>query len=119
MNGRSIHIPGVSPERVACRSHASLRQVETPVRKGKSFSDGGGMPVVTAPLKIKKYETPNLRVVREEVANDNLRILWRRKGLITGFLISALLLALVALIVVGPRYTAAAIIEFRAGIGAR
>jgi capsular polysaccharide biosynthesis protein len=62
-------------------------------------------------LKINDNETPLLRAHYEGVAHDTLRIIWRRKLLIAAILVAALVLASIALVLVGPRYTGEAIIQ--------
>ena len=69
------------------------------------------MSVVTAPIKIKTYQAAILRTERREPAYDPLRILWRRIWLIAALLIAALCLGLVVLVLMGPRYTADAMIS--------
>jgi uncharacterized protein involved in exopolysaccharide biosynthesis len=66
---------------------------------------------MTAPLKIHSNETLVLRARREEMAHDVLWILWRRKGLIVAIVFAALLLAVFALVLIGPRYTSEAMIR--------
>jgi uncharacterized protein involved in exopolysaccharide biosynthesis len=67
---------------------------------------------MTAPLKIPNNETLVLRAHREESAYGALRILWRRAWLIVTILIAALLVAILALVLIEPRYTAEAMIRF-------
>ena len=67
---------------------------------------------MTAPLKIEKSEATLLRAQYEGVAHDTLRVLWQRKLLIAVIMIAALSLASTALVLVGPRYTGEAIIQF-------
>jgi uncharacterized protein involved in exopolysaccharide biosynthesis len=67
---------------------------------------------MTAPLKIQNNETLVLRAHREEAAYGALRILWRRAWLILTIPIVALLVAILALVLIEPRYTAEAMIRF-------
>ena len=66
---------------------------------------------MTAPLKIEKHETTLLRAHYEGVARDTLWILWHRKVLITTIVVVALLVASIALVIMGPRYTGEAMIQ--------
>jgi capsular polysaccharide biosynthesis protein len=56
-------------------------------------------------------EAVNVSAHYEQVASNMVRVLWRRKWLITAFLVVFPILAFLALVLVGPRYTAEAIIE--------
>ena len=67
---------------------------------------------MTAPLKIPNNETLVLRAHREDIAYGTLRILWRRRWLIAAIVLAALLLAIFALVLIGPRYTGEAMIRF-------
>jgi uncharacterized protein involved in exopolysaccharide biosynthesis len=67
---------------------------------------------MTAPLKIPNNETLILRAHREDVAHSALRILWRRAWLIVAIFITAVLLAVLALVLIEPRYTGEAMIRF-------
>ena len=80
---------------------------ETPGRNVRQDTLG-----MTAPLKIPNNETLILRAHREEVAHSALRILWQRAWLIVAILIIALLAAVLALVLIEPRYTAEAMIRF-------
>jgi uncharacterized protein involved in exopolysaccharide biosynthesis len=64
-----------------------------------------------APLKIEKDEPTPLRAHYEGVAHDTLRIVWHRKLLIAAIVIAALLVASIALVIIGPRYTGEAMIQ--------
>jgi uncharacterized protein involved in exopolysaccharide biosynthesis len=66
---------------------------------------------MNAPLKIENDETTFLRAHYERVARDTLRTLWQHRSLITAILVAALLLASIALVLIGPRYTSEAIIQ--------
>jgi len=66
---------------------------------------------MTTPLKLEKYETNLLRTHYEGVARDTLRILWHRKSPIAAIVISAFLLASIALVLTGPRYTGEAMVH--------
>jgi uncharacterized protein involved in exopolysaccharide biosynthesis len=66
---------------------------------------------MTALLKIEKDEAIPLRAHYEGVAHDTLRILWRRRLPIAAIVVAALLLASIALVLIGPRYTAEATIQ--------
>jgi len=66
---------------------------------------------MTAPLKIEKNEATLLRAYYAEVAHSTLRALWHRKFLIAAIPAAALLLASIALVLIGPRYTSEAIIQ--------
>lgn len=61
-------------------------------------------------LKIDENETTLLRAHYEGVVRDTLRIIWDRKLLVVAILVAALVLASIALVLVGPRYTGEAII---------
>ncbi|HMF68853.1 MAG TPA: Wzz/FepE/Etk N-terminal domain-containing protein [Phyllobacterium sp.] len=71
---------------------------------------------MTAQLKIKEMikegnEATLPRAFYEEIARDTLGILWDQKSLIVGILVVALSVALVALVLIGPRYSAEAMIQ--------
>jgi len=66
---------------------------------------------MTAPLKIENDETTLLRAHYERVAHDTLRTLWHSRFLIAAILVAAFLLASIALVLIGPRYTSEAIIR--------
>jgi uncharacterized protein involved in exopolysaccharide biosynthesis len=66
---------------------------------------------MTAPLKIEKHEAILLRAHYEGVACDTLRILWHRKLLMAAILIVTLLVASIALVLIGPRYSGEAMIQ--------
>jgi len=66
---------------------------------------------MTAPLKIETAEATILRAHYNEIAHDTLRVIWRRKGLLVAILVTALLLASMALVFIGPRYKGEAIIQ--------
>jgi capsular polysaccharide biosynthesis protein/transposase-like protein len=70
---------------------------------------------MTAPLNIlkleEKHETAVLRAYYEDVARDTLRILGHRKLLIAVILLVALSLTLISLLLIGPRYSAEAVIQ--------
>jgi uncharacterized protein involved in exopolysaccharide biosynthesis len=65
---------------------------------------------MTAQLKIKEMATLP-RAYYEEVARDTLGILWHQKRLIVGLLLVAVSVASIALVLIGPRYSAEAMIE--------
>jgi uncharacterized protein involved in exopolysaccharide biosynthesis len=65
---------------------------------------------MTGPLKFKKKSVVP-RVHYENVAYGKLRILWARKWLIAVLVVVALVLASVALVLLGPRYTGEAQIQ--------
>jgi uncharacterized protein involved in exopolysaccharide biosynthesis len=62
-------------------------------------------------LKINENENTHLRAHYEGVVRDTMRIIWRRKLLVAAILVEALVLASIALVLVGPRYTGEAIIQ--------
>jgi len=76
---------------------------------------------MTAQLKIKEIKEneeenetilPRLpRAYYEEVVRETLGILWHQKRLIVGILLVALSLASIALVLIGPRYSAEAMIQ--------
>jgi uncharacterized protein involved in exopolysaccharide biosynthesis len=66
---------------------------------------------MTALLKLETSESAHLRAHYEGVAYETLRILWARKSLIASVLAAALVLACLALVLIGPRYTAEAVIQ--------
>jgi uncharacterized protein involved in exopolysaccharide biosynthesis len=71
---------------------------------------------MTAHLKeikeIKEESEATLpRAYYEEVARDTLGILWHQKPLIVGILLVALSVATIALVLIGPRYSAEAMIQ--------
>jgi uncharacterized protein involved in exopolysaccharide biosynthesis len=70
---------------------------------------------MTAQLKIKEIKEENEatlpRAYYEEVARDALGILWHQKLLILGILVVALSIASIALLLIGPRYSAEAMIQ--------
>jgi capsular polysaccharide biosynthesis protein len=69
---------------------------------------------MTAPLKIMEIvenEATLPRAYYEEVARDTLGILWHQKPLIVGILLVALSVASIALVLIGPRYSAEAMIQ--------
>jgi uncharacterized protein involved in exopolysaccharide biosynthesis len=67
---------------------------------------------MTAPLKIERRDEIAVpRVHYEGVARDALLTLWHRRLPIAGLVIAALLLASIALVLTGPRYTSEAIIQ--------
>jgi uncharacterized protein involved in exopolysaccharide biosynthesis len=66
---------------------------------------------MTALLKIEKDEASLLRAHYKGVARDTLWILWHRKLLIAAIVMAALLLASIALVLLGPRYTGEAMIQ--------
>jgi len=70
---------------------------------------------MTAPLNIlkleEKHETAVLRAYYEDVARDTLRIFGHRKLLIAVILLVALSLTLIPLLLIGPRYSAEAVIQ--------
>jgi capsular polysaccharide biosynthesis protein len=74
---------------------------------------------MTAQLKIKgikeneeEDEATLPRAYYEEIARDTLGILWRQKLLVVGILLVALSVASIALVLIGPRYSAEAMIQF-------
>ncbi|NOJ43330.1 Wzz/FepE/Etk N-terminal domain-containing protein [Bradyrhizobium australiense] len=68
------------------------------------------MPRMTARLNVTEMVTLP-RAYYEEVARDTLGILWYEKRLIVGILLVALSVALIALVLIGPRYSAEAMIQ--------
>jgi capsular polysaccharide biosynthesis protein len=75
---------------------------------------GAGNAEMTAPLRIKEIvenEATLPRAYYEEVARDTLGILWHQKPLIVGILLLALSVASIALVLIGPRYSAEAMIQ--------
>ncbi|WGS18480.1 MULTISPECIES: Wzz/FepE/Etk N-terminal domain-containing protein [unclassified Bradyrhizobium] len=67
---------------------------------------------MTVQLKIETKETADLPAHYEQLAHDTLRVLWQRKLLISAILVAAVLLVSVMLVLLGPRYSSEAIIEF-------
>jgi len=61
-------------------------------------------------INIKESEATLPLAYYEEVARDTLGILWHQKLLIVGILVVALSVASIALVLVGPRYSAEAMI---------
>ncbi len=59
----------------------------------------------------KRIEATLPRAYYEEVVRETLGILWHQKRLIVGILLVALSLASIALVLIGPRYSAEAIIQ--------
>src|SRR6202040_1726383 len=73
-----------------------------------------GTPRMTAQLKIKEIKENEAilpRAYYEKVARDRLGILWNQKPLIVGTLVVALSVASIALVLIGPRYSAEAMIQ--------
>lgn len=67
---------------------------------------------MTVPLKIKEDNEATLPLAYyEEVARETLGILWRQKLLIMGILLVALSAASIALVLIGPRYSAEAMVQ--------
>jgi uncharacterized protein involved in exopolysaccharide biosynthesis len=66
---------------------------------------------MSAPLKIELVKNAPVRAAYEGVAYDTLRTLWRRKLSIGTLSVTALLLASIVLVLVGPRYTGEALIQ--------
>jgi capsular polysaccharide biosynthesis protein len=62
-------------------------------------------------INIKESEATLPLAYYEEVARDTLGILWHQKLLIVGILVVALSVASIALVLVGPRYSAEAMIQ--------
>jgi len=62
-------------------------------------------------LNIKESEATLPLAYYEEVARDTLGILWHQKLLIVGILVAALSVASIALVLIGPRYSAEAMIQ--------
>jgi capsular polysaccharide biosynthesis protein len=62
-------------------------------------------------LEIKENEANLPRAYYEQVARDTLKILWHRKRLIVRILLVALSVASIALVIIGPRYSAEAMIQ--------
>ena len=62
-------------------------------------------------LNIKESEATLPLAYYEEVARDTLGILWHQKLLIAGILVAALSVASIALVLIGPRYSAEAMIQ--------
>ena len=65
---------------------------------------------MSAPLKIGLFKAVPVRAHYEGVAHDTLRILWHRKLLIATIPFAALLFTSMVLVLIGPRYTAEALI---------
>src|SRR5260370_5396563 len=66
------------------------------------------------PPAVEIVENQNIRDLRAHdraVAQDTLRILWHRKALIAASVITSLLIALIALMGMGPRYTSESLIQ--------
>src|SRR5258707_4861647 len=59
----------------------------------------------------KRIEATLPRAYYEEVVRETLGILWHQKRLIVGILLVALSLASIALVLIGPRYSAEAMIQ--------
>jgi uncharacterized protein involved in exopolysaccharide biosynthesis len=66
---------------------------------------------MTVPLKIEEDEATLLRAYYAGVAHNTLWALWHRKSLIAAIPAAALMLASIALVLMGPRYTSEAIIQ--------
>jgi uncharacterized protein involved in exopolysaccharide biosynthesis len=66
---------------------------------------------MTALLKLEKNDSVHLRAHYEGVAYATLRILWAHKSLIATLVAAALVVACLALVLIGPRYTAEAVIQ--------
>lgn len=66
---------------------------------------------MTLKLEFGNSETVNLRSYYEQVAKDTAKLLWRRKRLIAAFLVTPAVLAFLALVLMGPRYSAESMIE--------
>jgi uncharacterized protein involved in exopolysaccharide biosynthesis len=66
-------------------------------------------------IKIVTNKTSVPKAHREEIAYDTLAALWRGKWLIAGILAGALVFALTVLVLLEPRYTAEAIVQFDFG----
>src|SRR5665213_1198920 len=70
---------------------------------------------MTPPPKMKPRimisETASLRAHYEGIAHDSLLTVWRRKFMIVAIVAAAVLLASVALVLVGPHYTGEALIQ--------
>ena len=66
---------------------------------------------MTLKLEFGSSETVDLRSHYEQVTKDTAKLLWRRKWLIAAFLVAPVALAFLALVLMGPRYTAEAMIE--------
>jgi len=66
---------------------------------------------MTVLLKLQKSEAFRLRAHYESVVYETLRILWARKSLIAIVVAGTLLLTSFALVLVGPYYTAEAVIQ--------
>jgi uncharacterized protein involved in exopolysaccharide biosynthesis len=62
-------------------------------------------------INIKESEATLPLAYYEEVARDTLGILWHQKLLIVGILVAALSAASIALVLIGPRYSAEAMIQ--------
>jgi uncharacterized protein involved in exopolysaccharide biosynthesis len=62
-------------------------------------------------INIKESEATLPLAYYEEVARDTLGILWHQKLLIVGILVVALSVASIALVLIGPRYSAEAMIQ--------
>jgi uncharacterized protein involved in exopolysaccharide biosynthesis len=70
---------------------------------------------MTSPLKMNPKmmisETGSLRKYYEGIAHDTLLTIWRRKAMIAAIVFAAILLTSVALVLIGPRYTAEALVQ--------
>jgi uncharacterized protein involved in exopolysaccharide biosynthesis len=66
---------------------------------------------MTAPLRIQKNETALPGAAYGGVARDILRILWRRKLLMSAMLLLGFLIASSVLVLIGPRYSGEAMIQ--------
>jgi capsular polysaccharide biosynthesis protein len=66
---------------------------------------------MTLKVEFGSDETGSLGARYKQVAIDTARVLWQRKWLITPFVVVLPALAFVALVLMGPRYTAEAMLE--------
>ena len=66
---------------------------------------------MTLNLEFGNSETVNLGAHYVQVASDTARVLWQRKWRITAFLVVFPALAFLALVLIGPQYTAETMIE--------
>src|SRR5262249_30408903 len=70
-----------------------------------------GKPAMTLKLEFGNSEAVSNRAHYEQVAINTASVLWRRKRLIAAFVVVLPALAFLALVLMGPRYPAEAMIE--------
>jgi uncharacterized protein involved in exopolysaccharide biosynthesis len=87
----------------------AIARFSTAIAKAASLK--AGTSKMTAPLRIELSETTPLRAHYEVAMHDNLRLLWRRKLLIALLMAFAVVLASIAVVLIGPRYTSEAVIQ--------